>query len=403
MTRRDRSGDDPPPWFDPAGLPDSAHLGDGVRIFAHIVQIGKDVSIGDHSVIVGDEIRIGDDVSIASGCEIRAASVSIGARSEIHAQTQILVADEFRTGDAARISRDVKITCRTFCAGHLLYMGDGATVGYGGTLSSTSSVRIGNRVTIGQHTILNANFPIEVGDDVGTGSYLAIWTHGYHFGHGPLDGSQVAYAPVRIGRNVWLGFHVTVLPGVSIGDNSIVAAGSVVTRDLPPDVLAGGVPAKVRKPLDRRVVAGREAHAALAHVLRAWRTELEWKGCAVETVRDDEACVELVVDFAEGSDRARVLLLGDGEPVPSPGAGESLVIVSIDERAGLEAPDAGSTTFFVLRKGELRGHSSPIVEDLRDQLRRHAMPCGDKYCFSSIEPKAFARLRRASSAKRSAP
>ena len=54
-------------------------------------------------------------------------------------------------------------------------------------------------------------------------------------------------APIKIGRNVWIGSNSTILPGVSIGDNSIVAAGAVVTKDVPANVIVGGVPAKFIK------------------------------------------------------------------------------------------------------------------------------------------------------------
>ena len=57
-------------------------------------------------------------------------------------------------------------------------------------------------------------------------------------------------APVTIKKGVWLGVNVTVLKGVTIGENTLVAAGSVVTRSLPANVVAGGVPAKVLKHID---------------------------------------------------------------------------------------------------------------------------------------------------------
>ena len=52
-------------------------------------------------------------------------------------------------------------------------------------------------------------------------------------------------APIVLGRNVWVGSNSTILAGVTIGDNAVVAAGAVVTKDVPDNVIVGGVPAKV--------------------------------------------------------------------------------------------------------------------------------------------------------------
>lgn len=56
--------------------------------------------------------------------------------------------------------------------------------------------------------------------------------------------------PIRIGKNCWLGAGVIVLPGVTIGDNSVIGAGSVVTKDIPSDVVAIGTPCRVLRPID---------------------------------------------------------------------------------------------------------------------------------------------------------
>ena len=56
-------------------------------------------------------------------------------------------------------------------------------------------------------------------------------------------------APIAIGKNVWIGSHATILPGVRVGDNAVVAAGAVVTKDVPANAVVGGVPAVLLKNL----------------------------------------------------------------------------------------------------------------------------------------------------------
>ena len=84
---------------------------------------------------------------------------------------------------------------------------------------------------------------ITIGDDclIGHNVVLATLNHGF----APDRRKDMHPAPIVIGRNVWIGASATVLPGVSIGDNAIIAAGAVVTKDIPANTVAGGVPAKV--------------------------------------------------------------------------------------------------------------------------------------------------------------
>lgn len=388
------------PPFDLRAAPEDSRIGENVKIYGKTVRIGPGTVLADNVTLVGHDIEIGRGTTIGRGCDLRAGTLYIGKGSELSADIRILVAERFAVAGAARLAPGVNVLCREFVAGRLLYLGDGATVGYGGTTTSTATVRIGHRVTIGQHSILNANCPIDIGDDLGTGSYLALWTHGYHFGHGPLHGTTPTYAPVSIGRNVWLGFHVTLLPGISVGDNSVVAAGSVVTRSLPSNVLAGGVPATIRKSLEHAAVSDEEAFAAVVGVLRTWERELAWKGCITGGLRHAADRAEIDVSLGDGLYPTRVVALTRGTPVPpSPGTGQPhLVLLAVDQRADLEVAASQGATAFDLRAGRLLGASSPVIEDLRDQLRRHAMPCGDHACFSSIEPRPFAELRAATSA-----
>ncbi len=66
----------------------------------------------------------------------------------------------------------------------------------------------------------------------------------------PKNRSTMHPAPIVVGKNVWIGANATVLPGVTIGDGSIIAAGAVVTKDVPTNVIVGGVPAKIIKNIE---------------------------------------------------------------------------------------------------------------------------------------------------------
>ena len=94
--------------------------------------------------------------------------------------------------------------------------------------------------------ILDAN-KVEFGDNVFIGPNCGFYTSGH-----PLDyqtrNKGLEYAkPIKVGNNVWIGGNVTVLPGVSIGDNVVIGAGSVVNKDIPSNCVAVGNPCKVIK------------------------------------------------------------------------------------------------------------------------------------------------------------
>jgi acetyltransferase-like isoleucine patch superfamily enzyme len=104
---------------------------------------------------------------------------------------------------------------------------------------------IGDDVYLNGCSIVATN-RITIGDDCLIGDFTAIMDTNYH----ALSSMESIKAePVTIGNNVWIGRSCTVVPGVSIGDNAVVAAGSVVTTDVAPSTLVGGVPAKVIKVL----------------------------------------------------------------------------------------------------------------------------------------------------------
>ncbi|MFL9877051.1 sugar O-acetyltransferase [Herbaspirillum rhizosphaerae] len=107
-----------------------------------------------------------------------------------------------------------------------------------------TDIRIGRNVFINQNCTMYDLAGLDIGDDVMIGSNVSIITSGH-----PISPSQrhtaVIAKPIRIERNVWIGAGATIIGGVTIGENSVVGAGSVVTRDVPSNTLVGGNPAKV--------------------------------------------------------------------------------------------------------------------------------------------------------------
>lgn len=106
----------------------------------------------------------------------------------------------------------------------------------------------GKNITVGKNVFINAccHFQdqggITLGDNclVGHNVVFATLNHGF----APEERQSMLPAPIVVGRNVWIGSSSTILQGVTIGDNSIIAAGSVVTKDVPANAIVAGVPAR---------------------------------------------------------------------------------------------------------------------------------------------------------------
>lgn len=119
------------------------------------------------------------------------------------------------------------------------------------TIRSPFFCDYGYNIEIGDHFFSNVNLVILDGAKVTIGNHVFIAPNVgiYTAGH-PLDmeqrigGLEYAY-PITIGNHVWIGAHVAILPGVTIGDNTVIGAGSVVTKDIPANVLAVGNPCRV--------------------------------------------------------------------------------------------------------------------------------------------------------------
>ena len=112
----------------------------------------------------------------------------------------------------------------------VFYIGVNFTGNYNLTILDVGKVYIGDNVMIGPGTLISTvNHPMS---PMGRRRHLGI------------------VKPVHIGNDVWIGGNVTILPGITIGNNVVVAAGAVVTKDVPDNSLVGGVPARIIRTLE---------------------------------------------------------------------------------------------------------------------------------------------------------
>ncbi len=112
---------------------------------------------------------------------------------------------------------------------------------------SQCNIFINDNVFIGRGTIIDSNLSVKIGKDVLIAPYCFITDteHKFQDTNKPIFSQDWHYKPVIIEDDVWIGAHVVITAGVSIGSGSIVAANSTVTRDVPKNAIVGGSPAKI--------------------------------------------------------------------------------------------------------------------------------------------------------------
>ena len=172
-------------------------------------------------MLSGEPYRGGDPELTAERARCQAVLAQVNALPADRERRMALLRDLLGSvGDGADVEAPFRCDY-----GWNIALGEGTFVNYGCVILDCAPVTIGARVQIATNVqLLTADHPLEAG----------LRREGWE-----------SAAPIRVGDNAWLGGGVIVCPGVTIGENTVVGAGGVVTADLPPDVLAVGVPARV--------------------------------------------------------------------------------------------------------------------------------------------------------------
>ncbi|HEY3493280.1 MAG TPA: acyltransferase [Polyangiaceae bacterium] len=154
---------------------------------------------------------------------------SLGPRVRLWGRAAVTIDGRLLIGDRVRLMSTVVPLELRVGAGALLEIGERTFINYGCSIGATLSIRIGANSSIG--------------------TYCTLIDNDFHCIEPERRQEQPPSAPIVLEENVWLGTRVVVLRGVRIGQGSVIGAGSVVAKDIPPRTVAAGVPAKVIKTL----------------------------------------------------------------------------------------------------------------------------------------------------------
>ena len=294
------------------------------------------------TVIVEDDCYIGEDVEIISDhIHIKQYVTIEGLKAH--------VPEKFIVGECGYIGNNCTIQCLSFEVGSYLWMPSKVEIGRGGYDGPNSRVKIGNHAMICEEVVINPSESVTIGDDVGIGTGVHIWTHG-----SCLDitkGFPADFKPVKIGNCVWIPDRIVILPGVKIGNDIVIRAGSLVNKNLPNGCLAGGIPVEVlAKNVYPRILTVDNKKVLVEEIINIWKNSLlSYKNITnVSSVEYNTSRECIILRYENGDD-----------------------------------------TVFDINEKTIMGNQNDVSEDLRDFLRRRGIKIFTGKPFKSITPVPF--------------
>jgi len=337
-------------------------------------------------------LYLGKKVIINRNANIGAANIRIDDDTEIGESARVFVARDFMIGKHGKIGSFANFKSTEIKFADHLYAGHNLTVGGGGSNQPQSKLEVGNRCHIGNNAFINTSEPVFIGDDSSLGVDSVILTHGAW--KQVLDGYLAKFAPVHIGKNVWIPHHIMILPGVTIGDGSSIGAGAVVTKDIPPNCFAAGIPAKVIDDIEYpRKFSLQKKDEIVKEVLCQYIPIIEAKGYRTKKIKVKNTSL---IELQRKREKAKIvysqIINRHVRALVSNSRGSRLIVLGFQNRLDDLAQEFNNLTFFDLERNVVSGASDDLSEDLRDFLRRKGIKIYDVKKFKSMTPTAIEEL-----------
>lgn len=329
----------------------SAKLGSSARIVAHDLRIEEGVRIGERTNLTGGRIHL-------------------AAGSEVAGDVEVTAIEELSLGPQSILGPGLRATGRHLRFGAYFWSTRRVVIGGGGSQGPDSNLAVGDHTSFFDGAYVNLSESVTIGHGCALSADAVVLTHGCW--QPVLEGYPYRFAPVTIEDDVVVYVKGVVLPGVTLGRGTTVAAGSVVGTDTPPYSLVGGIPARVLKTDVRRSLGSREREALVLDVLSRYARTLDWKGARV-LAEPDASSPEIELEY--GGERISVRF-ETGPPLRVIVSGEPPAPLSFD----LEAMTAS-------------GAGGPIGEDVRDFLRRSGIRIFTGRPFRALAPAPLLALR----------